>query len=234
MLLLGTNSSSKSRALVKGYGDFSCRFCNGRFRPQIFGQANTPLKRWLLDFASRRKEAELRSGVVRQDSLWDKLIFRKVQVRVRSTRRPLSLLLAHVSSFLVSTSAQVLHQPISFVAYMSTKPHIGHAVSICVLNIFCLLVQASTYSSIISVKTAFCMSSVYLTPDRSLPNRSEFSFHRHWALSNHLVFPSKLLLLLSAPPWRQEKKVRIGGEDGGIEKTGIRQNISLKPRLLQT
>lgn len=47
---------------------------------QIFGQANTPLKRWLLDFATRRKEAELRSGVVRKDSMWDKLIFNKVQV----------------------------------------------------------------------------------------------------------------------------------------------------------
>lgn len=49
-------------------------------RVQIFGQANTPLKRWLLDFATRRKESELRSGVVRKDSMWDKLIFNKVQV----------------------------------------------------------------------------------------------------------------------------------------------------------
>lgn len=47
---------------------------------KIFGQANTPLKRWLLDFATSRKEAELKSGVVRKDSMWDKLIFSKVQV----------------------------------------------------------------------------------------------------------------------------------------------------------
>lgn len=47
---------------------------------QIFGQANTTLKRWLLEFASKRKEAELRSGIIRKDSLWDKLIFQKVQV----------------------------------------------------------------------------------------------------------------------------------------------------------
>ncbi|RXM30826.1 Long-chain-fatty-acid--CoA ligase 1 [Acipenser ruthenus] len=46
---------------------------------QIFGQANTPLKRWLLDFATKRKEAELKSGIVRNDSVWDKLIFSKVQ-----------------------------------------------------------------------------------------------------------------------------------------------------------
>ncbi|TSN95701.1 Long-chain-fatty-acid--CoA ligase 1 [Bagarius yarrelli] len=51
-----------------------------RMFDKIFGQANTPLKRWLLDFATRRKESELRSGVVRKDSMWDKLIFNKVQV----------------------------------------------------------------------------------------------------------------------------------------------------------
>lgn len=48
---------------------------------QVFSQANTPLKRWLLDFAFRRKEAELKGGVVRRDSMWDKLIFKKVQVK---------------------------------------------------------------------------------------------------------------------------------------------------------
>ncbi|MGH0147672.1 UNVERIFIED_CONTAM: hypothetical protein FKN15_045170 [Acipenser sinensis] len=50
-----------------------------RMFDRIFGQANTPLKRWLLDFATKRKEAELKSGIVRNDSVWDKLIFSKVQ-----------------------------------------------------------------------------------------------------------------------------------------------------------
>lgn len=50
-----------------------------RMFDRIFGQANTTLKRWLLEFASKRKEAELRSGIIRKDSLWDKLIFQKVQ-----------------------------------------------------------------------------------------------------------------------------------------------------------
>lgn len=50
-----------------------------RMFDKVFGQANTPLKRWLLDFAYRRKEAELKSGIVRKDSMWDKLIFKKVQ-----------------------------------------------------------------------------------------------------------------------------------------------------------
>ncbi|KAM6952652.1 long-chain-fatty-acid--CoA ligase 1-like isoform 1-T2 [Lycodopsis pacificus] len=50
-----------------------------RMYDKIFGQANSALKRWLLGFASRRKEAEMRSGIVRRDSIWDQLIFRKVQ-----------------------------------------------------------------------------------------------------------------------------------------------------------
>lgn len=47
---------------------------------QIFSQANTPLKKWLLDLAFKRKIAELNCGLMRRDSIWDKLIFKKVQV----------------------------------------------------------------------------------------------------------------------------------------------------------
>ncbi|GLD74432.1 long-chain-fatty-acid--CoA ligase 1-like isoform X2 [Lates japonicus] len=50
-----------------------------RMYDKIFGQANTSLKRWLLGFAYRRKEAEMMKGIVRRDSIWDRLIFRKVQ-----------------------------------------------------------------------------------------------------------------------------------------------------------
>ncbi|KAM4836660.1 long-chain-fatty-acid--CoA ligase 1 isoform 2-T3 [Thomomys bottae] len=50
-----------------------------RMFDRIFSQANTTLKRWLLDFAFKRKEAELRSGIIRNNSLWDKLIFHKIQ-----------------------------------------------------------------------------------------------------------------------------------------------------------
>ncbi|XP_062250103.1 long-chain-fatty-acid--CoA ligase 1-like isoform X1 [Platichthys flesus] len=50
-----------------------------RMYDKIFGKANTTLERWLLGFAYRRKEAELKQGIVRRDSIWDRLIFRKVQ-----------------------------------------------------------------------------------------------------------------------------------------------------------
>ncbi|KAG7223620.1 hypothetical protein INR49_028514 [Caranx melampygus] len=50
-----------------------------RMYDKIFGQANTSLKRWVLGFAYRRKEAEMQKGIIRRDSIWDRLIFRKVQ-----------------------------------------------------------------------------------------------------------------------------------------------------------
>ncbi|XP_063732625.1 long-chain-fatty-acid--CoA ligase 1-like isoform X2 [Eleginops maclovinus] len=50
-----------------------------RMYDKIFGQANTSLKRWLLWFAYRRKESEIKRGIVRRDSIWDRLIFGKVQ-----------------------------------------------------------------------------------------------------------------------------------------------------------
>ncbi|MGH0117905.1 UNVERIFIED_CONTAM: hypothetical protein FKN15_074372 [Acipenser sinensis] len=46
---------------------------------QIFSQANSPVKRFLLEFAAKRKAAEVRSNIIRNDSLWDRLFFGKIQ-----------------------------------------------------------------------------------------------------------------------------------------------------------
>ncbi|XP_029441498.1 long-chain-fatty-acid--CoA ligase 1 isoform X2 [Rhinatrema bivittatum] len=50
-----------------------------RMYDKIYAQANTPLKRWILGIAARKKEAELKNGIVRRNSVWDKLVFHKVQ-----------------------------------------------------------------------------------------------------------------------------------------------------------
>ncbi|XP_063148394.1 long-chain-fatty-acid--CoA ligase 6 [Candoia aspera] len=50
-----------------------------RMYDKIFSQADTPMKRWLLEFAATRKKAEVQSGIIRNDSLWDKLFFNKIQ-----------------------------------------------------------------------------------------------------------------------------------------------------------
>uniref|UniRef100_A0AAX7UJ16 Long-chain-fatty-acid--CoA ligase n=1 Tax=Astatotilapia calliptera TaxID=8154 RepID=A0AAX7UJ16_ASTCA len=41
--------------------------------------ATTPFKKWLLNFAVERKYAEVKDGIIRKNSVWDKLIFNKVQ-----------------------------------------------------------------------------------------------------------------------------------------------------------
>ncbi|MGH0171063.1 UNVERIFIED_CONTAM: hypothetical protein FKN15_060329 [Acipenser sinensis] len=51
-----------------------------RMYDKIFSQANSPVKRFLLEFAAKRKAAEVRSNIIRNDSLWDRLFFGKIQV----------------------------------------------------------------------------------------------------------------------------------------------------------
>uniref|UniRef100_A0A671L7C2 Long-chain-fatty-acid--CoA ligase n=1 Tax=Sinocyclocheilus anshuiensis TaxID=1608454 RepID=A0A671L7C2_9TELE len=50
-----------------------------RMYDKIFSQANTSLKRWLLNFAAKRKGLEVKRGVIRCDSVWDKIFFHKIQ-----------------------------------------------------------------------------------------------------------------------------------------------------------
>lgn len=50
------------------------------FSLQIQSGANTPGKRYLLNFAVFMKMAEIKQGIIRNDSIWDKLVFKQVQV----------------------------------------------------------------------------------------------------------------------------------------------------------
>ncbi|XP_067280131.1 long-chain-fatty-acid--CoA ligase 6 isoform X2 [Pseudorasbora parva] len=50
-----------------------------RMYDKIFSQANNSAKRWLLNFAAKRKGAEVSRGVIRSDSIWDKIFFHKIQ-----------------------------------------------------------------------------------------------------------------------------------------------------------
>uniref|UniRef100_A0A452RLV0 Arachidonate--CoA ligase n=1 Tax=Ursus americanus TaxID=9643 RepID=A0A452RLV0_URSAM len=50
-----------------------------RLLNRMYDKVNTPLKRWLLEFAAKRKQAEVRSGIIRNDSIWDELFFNKIQ-----------------------------------------------------------------------------------------------------------------------------------------------------------
>ncbi|XP_072281258.1 long-chain-fatty-acid--CoA ligase 5 [Pyxicephalus adspersus] len=50
-----------------------------RIYDKIQSGAQTPLKKHLLEFAVACKFAEVKKGIIRRDSVWDKLIFKKVQ-----------------------------------------------------------------------------------------------------------------------------------------------------------
>uniref|UniRef100_A0A669DC07 Long-chain-fatty-acid--CoA ligase n=1 Tax=Oreochromis niloticus TaxID=8128 RepID=A0A669DC07_ORENI len=53
-----------------------------RIYDKVQSGAATPFKKWLLNFAVERKYAEVKDGIIRKNSIWDKLIFNKVQVLV--------------------------------------------------------------------------------------------------------------------------------------------------------
>ncbi|XP_043958264.1 long-chain-fatty-acid--CoA ligase 5 [Gambusia affinis] len=50
-----------------------------RIYDKIQCEATSPFKKWLLNFAAESKYAEVKDGIVRKNSIWDKLIFHKVQ-----------------------------------------------------------------------------------------------------------------------------------------------------------
>ncbi|XP_053805484.1 long-chain-fatty-acid--CoA ligase 5 [Vidua chalybeata] len=50
-----------------------------RVYDKIQSGANTPVKHFLLNFAVFMKMAEVKQGIIRNDSIWDKLVFKKIQ-----------------------------------------------------------------------------------------------------------------------------------------------------------
>ncbi|NXO89434.1 ACSL5 ligase, partial [Certhia brachydactyla] len=50
-----------------------------RVYDKIQSSANSPLKQCLLKFAVFMKMAEIKQGIIRNDSIWDKLVFKKIQ-----------------------------------------------------------------------------------------------------------------------------------------------------------
>ncbi|KAI1887196.1 hypothetical protein AGOR_G00203660 [Albula goreensis] len=50
-----------------------------RVYDKVQSGAQSPFKKWLLNFAIERKHSEVKQGIIRNNSIWDKLIFHKVQ-----------------------------------------------------------------------------------------------------------------------------------------------------------
>ncbi|XP_005808568.1 long-chain-fatty-acid--CoA ligase 1-like [Xiphophorus maculatus] len=58
-----------------------------RIYDKILGSVTSPLQRALLHYAVGRKQAELCRGIVRNNSLWDKLVFKKIQASLGGNLR---------------------------------------------------------------------------------------------------------------------------------------------------
>ncbi|XP_035259133.1 long-chain-fatty-acid--CoA ligase 5 [Anguilla anguilla] len=50
-----------------------------RVYDKVQSGAQTPFKKWLLNFAIERKHSEVKEGIIRNNGIWDRLIFHKVQ-----------------------------------------------------------------------------------------------------------------------------------------------------------
>uniref|UniRef100_A0A8C2HN59 Arachidonate--CoA ligase n=1 Tax=Cyprinus carpio TaxID=7962 RepID=A0A8C2HN59_CYPCA len=74
-----------------------------RIYDKILGSVTSPLRRAILHYAVRRKQAELGSGVVRNNSLWDRLIFNKIQASLGGNLR-----------FILTASAPISPTVLSF------------------------------------------------------------------------------------------------------------------------
>uniref|UniRef100_A0A673ISX4 Arachidonate--CoA ligase n=1 Tax=Sinocyclocheilus rhinocerous TaxID=307959 RepID=A0A673ISX4_9TELE len=74
-----------------------------RIYDKILGSVTSPLRRVILHYAVRRKQAELSSGVVRNNSLWDRLIFNKIQASLGGNLR-----------FILTASAPISPTVLSF------------------------------------------------------------------------------------------------------------------------
>ena len=78
LLMLGVTISC---LLMNGFGEYTVSFqLRGAVTLQVQNEAKTPLKKFLLNLAVASKFSEVKKGIIRRDSLWDKLIFRKIQV----------------------------------------------------------------------------------------------------------------------------------------------------------
>ncbi|KAM9546831.1 long-chain-fatty-acid--CoA ligase 1-like isoform 1-T1 [Salvelinus alpinus] len=74
-----------------------------RIYDKILGSVTSPLRRAVLHYAVRRKQAELSSGVVRNNSLWDWLVFNRIQANLGGNLR-----------FILTASAPIAPTVLSF------------------------------------------------------------------------------------------------------------------------
>lgn len=91
-----------------------------RVYDKVQSEAQTPFKKWLLNFAVDRKFSEVKQGISRNDSIWDKLIFHKVQETMGGRIRVMVTGAAPISPTVLNFLRAALGCPI-FEAYGQTE-----------------------------------------------------------------------------------------------------------------
>ncbi|XP_069835883.1 long-chain-fatty-acid--CoA ligase 5 [Dendropsophus ebraccatus] len=91
-----------------------------RIYDKIQSGAQTPTKKFLLDLAVTCKFAEVKKGIIRNDSIWDKLIFKKVQETMGGRVRVMVTAAAPISENVLSFLRAALGSQI-FEAYGQTE-----------------------------------------------------------------------------------------------------------------
>ncbi|XP_062859103.1 long-chain-fatty-acid--CoA ligase 5 [Trichomycterus rosablanca] len=100
-----------------------------RVYDKVQSGAQTPFKKWLLNFAIKMKHAEVKQGIIRNNSIWDKLIFHKVQESLGGKVRVLVTGAAPISPSVLSFLRACLGCQI-FEAYGQTECTAGCTISL--------------------------------------------------------------------------------------------------------
>ncbi|KAL7869274.1 hypothetical protein AOLI_G00132620 [Acnodon oligacanthus] len=100
-----------------------------RVYDRVQSGAQTPFKKWLLNFAIERKHAEVKQGIIRNDSIWDKFIFHKVQESLGGRVRVMVTGAAPISPSVLSFLRACLGCQI-FEAYGQTECTAGCTISL--------------------------------------------------------------------------------------------------------
>uniref|UniRef100_A0A8D0A574 Long-chain-fatty-acid--CoA ligase n=1 Tax=Sander lucioperca TaxID=283035 RepID=A0A8D0A574_SANLU len=92
-----------------------------RVYDKVQSGAKSPFKKWLLNFAVERKFAEVRKGIIRNNSVWDKLIFHKVQESLGGRVRVMVTGAAPISPSVLNFLRASLGCQVIFEAYGQTE-----------------------------------------------------------------------------------------------------------------
>ncbi|XP_043911777.1 long-chain-fatty-acid--CoA ligase 5 [Protopterus annectens] len=100
-----------------------------RIYDKVQSGLNTPFKKRLLEFALARKHAEVKNGIIRNNSIWDKLIFQKIQATTGGRIRVMVTGAAPISPNVLSFLRAILGCHI-FEAYGQTECTAGCTFSL--------------------------------------------------------------------------------------------------------